>query len=75
MDKRLFIERIEEILREPSGSLQETTRLKDLEGYDSIGLLSVIAIVDEHYGVTLDANALNRCETVGDLSNLVDKDS
>ncbi len=44
-----------------------------LEGWDSIGALSVIAVVDEHYGLTLDAGALMRCKTVRDLAALVEK--
>jgi len=75
MDRKLFTKRLEDVLKAPAGSIVETTRLKDLENWDSIGLLSVIAIVDENYRVTLDAGALFRCETVSDLVKLVEKGS
>ena len=71
MDKKLFVERVEEALREPAGSLAETSRLRDMAGWDSIGFLAVIAVIDEHYGVTLDPAGIISSETVGDLMRLV----
>jgi acyl carrier protein len=75
MNQQLFIERIEMALRAPAGTVKDTSILKELDGWDSIGLLTVIAVVDEHYGVTLDARGLFKCNTVEDLIRLVDRNS
>jgi acyl carrier protein len=74
MDKKQLLAQLEEALRESPGSVKETDRLKDLAGWDSIGALSVIALVDEQYGVTLDVSKLWACETVGSLIELVEKE-
>jgi acyl carrier protein len=71
MDHATFLERMEEALRAKPGSIRMTHQFHELEGWDSIGALSVIAVIDERYGVTLDAGALLACRTVGDLAALV----
>ena len=48
-----------------------TDEFQDLEGWDSIGALSVIAVIDEQFSVTLDAGGLFACRTVGELASLV----
>jgi acyl carrier protein len=73
MDKKLLLAQLEETLREAPGSVKETDRLTDLEGWDSIGAISLIAMIDEHYQVTLDAKKMWACQTVGDLVALVEK--
>lgn len=73
MDKEHFFCQLAEVLR-MTDSIHESDRLQDLEGWDSIGALSVIALVDESYGVTLDVGELWKCQTVGHLMKLVTKD-
>jgi acyl carrier protein len=71
MDQTTFLAKMEEALRAAPGSIRMTDQFQDLEGWDSIGALSVIAVVDEQYGVTLDAGALLACRTVADLAALL----
>jgi acyl carrier protein len=71
MDKKELLAQLEEALRESPGSVKETDVLRDLAGWDSMGALSVIALIDQHYDVTLDIGALWACQTVGDLIELV----
>ena len=54
---------MEEALGMPEGSTAEGDRIDDLEGWDSVGALSVIALLDEEYGVSLDAGARCRVAT------------
>ncbi len=75
MDREQFLRRVEEALDAPSDSFSETNRLEDLEGWDSIGLLVVIAVIDKHYGVTLGADAIANCRTLADLALLVERDN
>jgi acyl carrier protein len=71
MDRVTFLQRMEEALRAEPGSIAMTDDFQNLEGWDSIGALSVIAVIDEQFGVTLDAGALLECQTVGELASLV----
>lgn len=47
------------------------TRFRDLDEWSSITGLSVIAMIDEEYGVTLKGNSLRNCNTIGDLFEMV----
>jgi acyl carrier protein len=74
MNEATFMERIEEALRAEPGSIAMSDALHNLDGWDSIGALSVIAVIDEQFGVTLDAGDLMACKTVGALASLVAAD-
>lgn len=40
-------------------------------GWDSLAILSTIALIDEHYGKTVDTKALGACRTFGELQALI----
>lgn len=42
----------------------------DEEGWDSLAMVSTIALFDELYGKEVNINALKQCQTVGDLEKL-----
>ena len=67
-----FLAVLEEALNAENGTVRDSDRLQDLEGFDSIGVLSLIALVEERYGVILDVDLLRRCEKVHDLAMLLD---
>ncbi|MHB8900798.1 MAG: acyl carrier protein [Thermoguttaceae bacterium] len=71
MSRKRFLNVVEEALGMPEGSTAEGDRIDDLEGWDSVGALSVIALLDEEYGVSLDAGALQSCDTLGELAGLI----
>ena len=66
-----FVHRLAEALNEDQGSVQESTVLADLEGWDSVGQLAVIALVDEYFNKRVNVDALRKCHRVGDLLTLV----
>jgi acyl carrier protein len=49
------------------------TVLRDCEAWDSLTALSLVAMIDRNYGVTISADDLIRSNTVGDLYRLVDE--
>jgi acyl carrier protein len=67
-----FVRRLAEALGEDPGSLHETTALADLEGWDSVGQLAVIALVDECFDRRINVDALRKCQRVEDLLKLAD---
>lgn len=63
-----FIEKFAEIFDDvDASSLSEDTRFRELDDWDSIAGLSVIGMVDEEYDVTLNADDMRSCQTIGDL--------
>lgn len=55
----------------PAAEITASTAFHDLEEYSSLISLSLIAMVDEEYGVTLTGNDIRSATTVEDLFNLV----
>ncbi len=47
------------------------TSLEDLEEWSSLNALSIIAMVDDEYDVTLKGDDLRNSKTIKDLYNLV----
>lgn len=63
-----FIEKFSEIFDDLDPSaINPETRFREIEDWDSIAGLSVIGMVDEEYDVTLNADDMRSCQTVGDL--------
>ena len=50
---------------------KEDTNIKELEEWSSLNALSVIAMVDDEYDVTLKGDDVKGVETIEDLYNLV----
>lgn len=55
---------------DPSTFTSET-RFRDLDEWSSLTALSVMAMVEEEYGVRLNSNDMRSAVTVGDLYNIV----
>ena len=62
-----FISRMEQDLEIPAGRIGPTSRIKEVPEMDSMGILSVMTMVDSEYGIVLKPDDIARCETVGDL--------
>jgi acyl carrier protein len=70
MGKQAFLAQMDELLELPAGTLKGSEPLKSLEAWDSIAVLSFIAMVDEHYGRTVAPKDIVACTTVDDLAAL-----
>jgi hypothetical protein len=72
MNSADFLKKFEEAIEglEP-GSTQLTTVLTGLSQWDSLALLTTLALADAEYCVTLTGNEINACITVGDIFELV----
>ncbi len=70
MTKAEFYSELEGLLELKAGTIQGTETLRDLPGWDSMAVLSVIAMADEKLGEVIAPNALAECKTVNDLTNL-----
>lgn len=67
-----FIENFKDILDEPElVELTENTSFKDIDEWDSLTNLSLIAMIDSEYNVNLNSDDINNSETILDLVNLI----
>lgn len=71
MDQTAFLGQVEEILDSDPGTVLPESVLQDLEGWDSVAALSLIAMIDERWGVALEGSEILACHSVGDLFALV----
>lgn len=53
-------------------SLNSDTEFRGLDDWDSIAGLSVIAMADEEYGVTLNADDMRGSRTIGDIFKAIE---
>jgi acyl carrier protein len=73
MDIQRFFALVEELLESESGSVRENMNLSDLSGWDSVAVVSFLAMVDKEYGVTISGDEMVNSKTVDDLVSLIQK--
>lgn len=75
MRKVDFLNQFHECLEiESIPNFSENTNIKELEEYDSMMILSIIAFIDENFATKLTASQLKGISTVKDLMDLVGDD-
>lgn len=65
VDEKLAL--LEEILDVDEGELKPEMELDDIEEWDSIGKLSLMAEVRKRSGVVIAVSDINKCQTVQDV--------
>lgn len=71
MTKERFLSLLDELLELDPGTLKGNELLIDLPRWDSLALIGFIALLDEHFGLSVPATKINECKTVADLMALV----
>ncbi len=73
MNIESFIENFADALDiDELGNLNANTNLKeDIENWDSLGALNLIAMLDTEYEVEISGEELESVKTIGELFNLV----
>lgn len=68
-----FIAKFAEIFDDVDiSSLNSDTEFRELDDWDSIAGLSVIAMADEEYGVALNADDMRGSRTIGDIFKAIE---
>jgi acyl carrier protein len=70
MNKPEFYQRLAEII--DVDELQPECVLRDFDEWDSLAVLSVLALADSKYGVTIRAEEIRSVVTAADLADLVE---
>lgn len=65
-----FLERLAGVLELDEAT--DETVLRDCEVWDSLTALSLVAMIDKHYNVTISADDIVRSVTAGDLRRIVE---
>ena len=72
MELKDFIEKFAEQFDDTDASVFEaTTVFKEIDEWSSLIALSIIAMIDEEYDVTLNGDDMKKATTVQDLFNIV----
>ncbi len=65
-----FLLEIDQIIQADAGATSQDTELASLEDWDSMAVISFIAMADAKLGITVRVSSLANCKTVGDLAKL-----
>ena len=68
---RTKIRQVEEIMDLEEGILSMDTRLDSLEEWDSLAVISLLALLDRSEGKSVDMRKIKQAVTVGDLVDLL----
>jgi acyl carrier protein len=72
MELNLFVKNFAEIFEETeAGLFKPSTKFRDIEEWSSLLALSVIAMVDEKYNISLTGDDIRKSVTIEDLYNVV----
>ena len=67
--KEIFLRKLEEVLELKDNTLTCTTSLESID-WDSLAIISSIAVVDEIFGKVISADNLAKCKTLDDILDL-----
>jgi len=68
-----FIELFKTTLEIDGSDVTLDTKFRDLENWDSLSFLSVLAMIDEEYDVIIEGNDFRKLVTIEDLINEIKK--
>jgi len=71
MTKTQFYGLLDELLENDPGMLTGDAVLASLPRWDSLAVIGFIALLDQHFGVSVPAVKIAECRTVDDLAALV----
>ena len=71
MNRQQFLNSLEEILELDDNTLKGDEALIEIEQWDSLAFLSVIAMADENFDIVIEGDKLEGIQSVNDLVALV----
>ena len=71
MEKRELLSRVQDIFRDVFGienlEIAETTNASDIEDWDSLMHISILAAVQDEFGVVFNMDEITNMKNVGDI--------
>jgi acyl carrier protein len=71
ISQQQFLDHLAEMVELPAGSLNGSEKLADLEGWDSMAMMNLIAYADQHFQKAISPRQFTTCETTADLGRVV----
>jgi acyl carrier protein len=71
MEMKAFLLLLDGLLELEPGTLRGDETLISIEGWDSLVVISFMALVDEHFGINLQPRKIVECSTLADLAGLL----
>ena len=62
-----FIAQFKEVLEIEDRNIELTDKFRELEEWDSLAYLSIIAMIDEEYNVQIEGKIFKQLETINDI--------
>lgn len=72
MNRQEFLTAVEELIEMESGTLKGDEVLYSLDGWDSLAVISFIALVDESLGMIIEGDKLADATTMAELIAMVE---
>ena len=66
-----FLDLVAKELEIDRSKINENTLLDDKIDWDSMSAITLISAIDDKYNTQLDDDALQKCQTLGDISKLI----
>ncbi|MCW2243733.1 acyl carrier protein [Azospirillum canadense] len=67
MDRKEFLLALDEMLELDAGTLTGAEELESLDNWDSLAVISFIALVDEKLGLVVEGEKLAKAKAIDDL--------
>lgn len=71
MKRNEFLLLLDELLELEPGTVKGSETLDSIESWNSLAVISFMALVDEHFGISLQPQQIAACTTVADLTGLL----
>ena len=71
MKRNEFLLLLDELLELEPGTVKGSETLDSFESWNSLAVISFMALVDEHFGISLQPRQIAACTTVADLTGLL----
>jgi acyl carrier protein len=68
---KTLYEDLAELLNVDVAEISKEKKLRDFEDWDSVTVLSLVALIDSRHGFSLGSNDLKEIQTVGELEALI----
>ncbi|MFO7851434.1 MAG: acyl carrier protein [Bacteroidota bacterium] len=66
-----FINLFKETLEINNEEITLDTKFRDIENWDSLKFLTVLAMIDEEYDIIIEGNTFQKLQTIDDLINAI----
>jgi acyl carrier protein len=71
MEKKRFYLLLDELLENDPGTISGGEQLQAFARWDSLAVIGFIALIDQHFNMSVPASQILDCKSVADLAGLV----